>query len=102
MKLSNMCSKLTLLCLALIIASGVVTAASDTGKFSSCCTRVSASKPRLTIVDFIIQEESLPCVEAVMFITSEGRILCSKPKVHWVTQKIKQLTEKKEQSMNDR
>ncbi|CAI9618638.1 unnamed protein product [Staurois parvus] len=90
-----MCSMKIMLCMALLVAVAVVTVSADTGKFSTCCTRVSSAKPRVQIVDFLLQEAAPPCVEAIMFITKEGKILCSKPNVPWVIQKVKEIGQKK-------
>ncbi|XP_073481577.1 C-C motif chemokine 8-like isoform X2 [Aquarana catesbeiana] len=91
-----MCSMKIMLCMALIAAVAVVKASSDPGKFSTCCTRVSSAKSKLQIVDFLLQEANPPCVEAVMFITKEGKVLCSRPNVPWVTQKMKAISQMKE------
>ncbi|XP_077344798.1 C-C motif chemokine 8-like [Lithobates pipiens] len=92
---SIMSSMKIMLCMALIAAVAVVNASTGPGGFSTCCTRVSSARTKLQLVDFFLQEENLPCVEAVMFITKEGKILCSKPNVHWVTQKMKAISQMK-------
>ncbi|XP_040204623.1 C-C motif chemokine 8-like [Rana temporaria] len=93
---SIMCSMKIMLCMALLAAVAVVKASTDPGIFSTCCTRVSSAKSKLQIVDFLLQEANLPCVAAVMFITKEGKVLCSRPNVPWVTQKMKAISQKKE------
>uniref|UniRef100_A0A6I8RFS6 Uncharacterized protein n=1 Tax=Xenopus tropicalis TaxID=8364 RepID=A0A6I8RFS6_XENTR len=45
----------------------------DFGKIVSCCTRVSSRKPKDVLVNFLIQKEDLPCVEAI-FISTAGPI----------------------------
>ncbi|KAM4771196.1 uncharacterized protein WCC33_003034 [Rhinophrynus dorsalis] len=92
-----MCSDKAMLCAVLLITSALVTVTSgnDIGKFTSCCTRVSAAKPTVQLEDFLIQEKQLPCVEAVMFITIDGKILCSKPNVPWVSRKILEISQHK-------
>ncbi|MEE6500899.1 hypothetical protein FKM82_003979 [Ascaphus truei] len=91
-----MCSVKIMLCVALLVASAIVTVTCDSGKFSSCCTRVSSAKTKVAITDFIIQKLDLPCVEAVIFITKDGKLMCSKPNLPWVVQKIKEIKQKKE------
>uniref|UniRef100_A0A8C5M814 Chemokine interleukin-8-like domain-containing protein n=1 Tax=Leptobrachium leishanense TaxID=445787 RepID=A0A8C5M814_9ANUR len=63
----------------------------NVGKISSCCTRVSANKIKETVVEFLIQKEDLPCVEAVIFITENGKIHCSRPNLPWVAHKMKEI-----------
>ncbi|OCT81172.1 hypothetical protein XELAEV_18027985mg [Xenopus laevis] len=89
-----MSSVKTMLCAVLLIAS-IVSVTCDFGKIISCCTRVSTAKPKVALVNFLIQKEDLPCVEAIMFITNEGKILCSKPNTPWVRQKMKEIEAKK-------
>ncbi|XP_068135214.1 C-C motif chemokine 3-like [Hyperolius riggenbachi] len=91
-----MCSAKIMLCMALLAAAAIATISADTGKFSTCCTKVSSAKPRVHIEDFLIQKADPPCVDAVMFITKEGKILCSKPNVPWVTKKVKEIRLRKE------
>ncbi|KAG8445571.1 hypothetical protein GDO86_010373 [Hymenochirus boettgeri] len=40
----------------------------------------------------------LPCVDAVMFITDQGKILCARPNIHWVKMKIKEIESKRAES----
>nr|DBA25821.1 TPA: hypothetical protein GDO54_010165 [Pyxicephalus adspersus] len=61
-----MCSMKIMLCMALLAAVAVFTASADTGKFSTCCTRVSSAKPKVHLEDFLLQRADPPCVEAVM------------------------------------
>ncbi|XP_063775585.1 C-C motif chemokine 24-like [Pseudophryne corroboree] len=96
-----MCSLKTMLCLALLIASAVTTVSADTGKFSSCCTRVSSAKPKIHLENFLLQKADPPCVEAVMFITKEGKILCSRPNLPWVKQRMMEIRLRKEALQNN-
>ncbi|XP_077344797.1 uncharacterized protein LOC143988806 [Lithobates pipiens] len=97
---SIMSSMKIMLCMALIAAVAVVKA-SDPGKFSSCCTKVSSAKPKVHLVDFLRQKADPPCVEAVMFIGEDGSIRCSKPNLPWVIQKMKEIIHSKEALRNE-
>ncbi|XP_069830158.1 C-C motif chemokine 19-like [Dendropsophus ebraccatus] len=90
-----------LLCLALLATCTLCSA--STGKFSSCCTKVSAGKPKpgTIIENFLIQKADLPCVNAIMFITNEGRIMCSTPSARWVKEKMQEIREKNEKETNE-
>ncbi|XP_068135213.1 C-C motif chemokine 24-like [Hyperolius riggenbachi] len=90
-----MCSAKIMLCMALLAAAAITTVSADTGKFSTCCTRVSSGRRNDHIEDFIIMKADPPCVEAVMFITKDGKILCSNPNLPWVIRKVKELSLKK-------
>ncbi|KAG8580317.1 hypothetical protein GDO81_007244 [Engystomops pustulosus] len=96
-----MCTMRVLLCLAVLAICAMGTA--STGKFSTCCTQVSSAKPKpgMVIENFIIQNEDLPCVHAVMFITNEGKIICSSPNSRWVKLKIQEIRKKNEQGSNE-
>ncbi|PIO33632.1 hypothetical protein AB205_0112150 [Aquarana catesbeiana] len=96
-----MCSMKIMLCMALIAAVVVVKASVDPGKFSSCCTKVSAAKPKVHLVDFLRQKADPPCVEAVMFIGEDGSIRCSRPNLPWVIQKVKEISQRKEALRNN-
>ncbi|KAM3932616.1 uncharacterized protein RB166_005626 [Leptodactylus fuscus] len=87
------------LCLALLVCA---MCSASSGKFSTCCTKVSPGKPKpgIEIENFIIQKEDAPCVHAVMFITSEGDIMCSTPSLRWVKLKIQELRKKNEENSN--
>ncbi|XP_069624226.1 C-C motif chemokine 24-like [Ranitomeya imitator] len=91
-----MCTMRVLLCLALLATYAMCE--TSLGTFSSCCTKVSKGKPRDVIESFIIQKEDLPCVDAVIFITNKGKIICSTPGVPWVNSKIKEIRKKKQES----
>ncbi|KAE8604931.1 hypothetical protein XENTR_v10014897 [Xenopus tropicalis] len=85
-----MSSVKTMLCAALLITS-IVFVTCDFGKIVSCCTRVSSRKPKDVLVNFLIQKEDLPCVEAILFTTNEGKFICSRPKAPWVSKKMKEI-----------
>ncbi|XP_040283543.1 C-C motif chemokine 24-like [Bufo bufo] len=90
-----------LLSLALLVICAMCEA--STGKFSTCCTQVSAGKPSpdTIIENFIIQPKDLPCVHAVMFITNKGKIICSTPSARWVKLKVQEIRKKNEKENND-
>ncbi|XP_029472777.1 monocyte chemotactic protein 1B-like [Rhinatrema bivittatum] len=82
------------LLLLLLCILGIATVASDPGKNSNCCTQVSRAKPKLPIIAYRRQEMALPCVEAVIFTTQEGKLLCSNPELKWVKDKVNELDKK--------
>ncbi|KAM9316438.1 eotaxin-like [Gastrophryne carolinensis] len=86
-----MFSTKTMLCAAVLTAAVIVTVSADTGKFSTCCTKVSSAKTRVPLEDFLIQAADPPCVEAVIFVTKEGKLICAKPNLRWVTDKMKEI-----------
>uniref|UniRef100_A0A672MBA8 Chemokine interleukin-8-like domain-containing protein n=1 Tax=Sinocyclocheilus grahami TaxID=75366 RepID=A0A672MBA8_SINGR len=55
----------------------------------SCCTKVSTAKVTDPIIKITMQNESLPCVKAVIFETKQVKF-CSDPKQRWVREKVKQ------------
>ncbi|OCT78934.1 hypothetical protein XELAEV_18030023mg [Xenopus laevis] len=85
---------------AVLLITFIVSVTCDFGKLVSCCNRVSSAKPKVALVDFLIQKEDLPCVEAILFITNEGKILCSRPNIPWVRQKMKEIIAKKNTTAN--
>ncbi|KAK6478524.1 C-C motif chemokine 4-like [Huso huso] len=74
----------------IVIVCGLVLAASDPGKPSSCCKMTRRTKIRTPITAYAIQKEALPCVHAVIF-TSNGLKYCSNPTMPWVKKAIEQL-----------
>ncbi|XP_053315739.1 C-C motif chemokine 4-like [Spea bombifrons] len=96
-----MCSKNTLLLVALLIASAILTANCDIGKSVNCCTKVSSAKPKVAIEDYFIQKQDLPCVEAVVFVSQQGTIHCCRPNLPWVNKKIKEIRKKKGELQNE-
>ncbi|XP_059901216.1 C-C motif chemokine 4-like [Gadus macrocephalus] len=60
-------------------------------KFSECCERVTRKKITETIVDYIVQEKNLPCVNAIIFKTESGKTFCCKSNAPWVKRKVGEL-----------
>uniref|UniRef100_A0A673HVU1 Chemokine interleukin-8-like domain-containing protein n=1 Tax=Sinocyclocheilus rhinocerous TaxID=307959 RepID=A0A673HVU1_9TELE len=56
-------------------------------KVKSCCTKVSKAKVTNRIISFRRQNESLPCVKAVIFKTERGEFCCD-PRQRWVKKKV--------------
>ncbi|XP_069830157.1 C-C motif chemokine 19-like [Dendropsophus ebraccatus] len=88
--------------LGLALLAICVTKVASSDNFNTCCTKVSAAKPKPGTVlrNFIIQQADDPCVHAVLFITSEGKVICSTPGARWVQSKIKEIKRKNEQEEN--
>uniref|UniRef100_A0A672S2V5 C-C motif chemokine 21-like n=1 Tax=Sinocyclocheilus grahami TaxID=75366 RepID=A0A672S2V5_SINGR len=63
-------------------------------KVKSCCTKVSKAKVTDRIISFRRQNESLPCVKAVIFKTKQGEFCCD-PRQRWVKKKVEQLDKAK-------
>ncbi|CAB1317311.1 unnamed protein product [Coregonus sp. 'balchen'] len=79
-------------CLALFAVILSLTATdTDANKVHNCCTEVSRQKITLPIIGARIQKKALPCVNAVIFETEDGEIICSHWKEAWVRHTFFQL-----------
>ncbi|XP_066445368.1 C-C motif chemokine 21b-like [Eleutherodactylus coqui] len=85
-----------MLSLALLVASAIFIISADMGGGNNCCTKVSSRKPNpaFEIKGFHIQNASLPCVDAVLFVTNTKIIICANPKTPWVKKKVEELRKK--------
>ncbi|KAG8580319.1 hypothetical protein GDO81_007245 [Engystomops pustulosus] len=86
-----------LLILSLLAVSAICMATADIGKSIPCCRAVSSGKPgpELQILDFYVQQENPPCVDAILFTTNKPKIICANPKTPWVRRKQQELRQKK-------
>ncbi|XP_033894084.3 C-C motif chemokine 4-like [Acipenser ruthenus] len=73
----------------IVIICGLAIATNGAGKPIPCCQQTSRQPIKGRITGYIFQEEALPCVKAVIFY-SNGKIICSNPKMPWVKIKIEQ------------
>ncbi|XP_030204908.1 C-C motif chemokine 4-like [Gadus morhua] len=62
-----------------------------THKLSGCCERVTRKQITETIVDYMVQEKNLPCVNAIIFQTKGGSLYCLKHDAPWVKRKVREL-----------
>ncbi|KAM8850443.1 uncharacterized protein AB9W97_021618 [Spinachia spinachia] len=79
-----------LACLALVAGVLAITASASEMKIIKCCTEVSIANPNATILGYRVQRKKPPCVQAVIFKTTEGEV-CSHWREKWVFAKIKEL-----------
>uniref|UniRef100_A0A8C2IT46 Chemokine interleukin-8-like domain-containing protein n=1 Tax=Cyprinus carpio TaxID=7962 RepID=A0A8C2IT46_CYPCA len=73
-----------------VIMSVMITGMNGQNVPTECCTSVSTKEITLPIIGFKLQKRSPPCVNAVIFYTTEGP-RCSYWKASWVNQKIQEL-----------
>ncbi|KAF4117593.1 hypothetical protein G5714_002146 [Onychostoma macrolepis] len=73
-----------------VIMSVMITRTNGQIKPIECCTTVSTQEITLPITGFKLQKRDPPCVNAVIFFTTEGP-RCSYWKESWVKQKIQEL-----------
>ncbi|KAK9953175.1 hypothetical protein ABG768_017193 [Culter alburnus] len=72
------------------IASVIWTITADAEeKVSPCCTAVSRVEFTDPIISVRMQNESLPCVKAIIFKTERGELCCD-PRQPWVKKKVMQ------------
>ncbi|XP_048031245.1 C-C motif chemokine 20-like isoform X2 [Megalobrama amblycephala] len=71
------------------IASVIWTITDAQQKFSICCKAVSRVEFTDPIIGFTTQEQSLPCLMAVIFETERGKF-CIDPSQPWVKEKVMQ------------
>ncbi|XP_062377239.1 eotaxin-like isoform X2 [Sardina pilchardus] len=57
---------------------------------TQCCTKVSNAVIR-NITEAKPQSALAPCVEAILFITNDGKKFCTNPKARWVKGALKAL-----------
>ncbi|KAM9322934.1 uncharacterized protein KZ484_020992 [Pholidichthys leucotaenia] len=79
-----------LACLALLTAVLVTVAAASPIKITKCCTVVGVQNITAPIIGYRVQKRKPPCVQAVIFETTEGEV-CSHWKQEWVVEKVKEL-----------
>nr|AFM88511.1 small inducible cytokine [Callorhinchus milii] len=61
---------------------------------TNCCKQVSGRRIMFNVTHYTIQNGMPPCVEAVIFYTSEIGAICSNPTLLWVARKIKMIENK--------
>ncbi|XP_055502140.1 C-C motif chemokine 8-like [Leucoraja erinacea] len=55
---------------------------------TNCCKKVSRKPIPFHITHYKLQNALFPCVEAIVFYTSERGAFCSNPSARWVSRKI--------------
>ncbi|XP_041120767.1 C-C motif chemokine 4-like [Polyodon spathula] len=73
----------------IVIICGLAIGTNGAGKPVPCCQQTTRQRIKGPITGYTFQEEALPCVKAVIFY-SNGKIICSNPKMPWVKTKIEQ------------
>ncbi|XP_077579961.1 uncharacterized protein LOC144201317 [Stigmatopora nigra] len=59
-------------------------------KITNCCTKSTLGHISAPIIGYRIQRKNLPCIQAVVFETTEGEV-CSHWKQDWIIHKLKEI-----------